>query len=121
MSTKYKPAVAGQVERRVRPHTPGPWSVLPDEPDKAYIRIRSTRLGCRYKVANVCFPAFESAYEYERQESRGNAALIAAAPDLLAALQELRYACTDKAEAMADAAIAKALNVRPNVRANLPP
>ena len=35
--------------------------------------------------------------------------LMAAAPDLLAALQELRYACTDKAEAMADAAIAKAL------------
>lgn len=40
-----------------------------------------------------------------------NARLIAAAPDLLAALQELRYACTDKAEAMADAAIAKALGV----------
>ena len=35
--------------------------------------------------------------------------LMAAAPDLLAALQELRYACTDKAEAMADVAIAKAL------------
>jgi len=28
---------------------------------------------------------------------------------MLAALQELRYACTDKAEAMAAAAIAKAL------------
>jgi hypothetical protein len=36
--------------------------------------------------------------------------LIEAAPDLLAALIELRYACTDKAEAMADAAIAKALD-----------
>lgn len=35
--------------------------------------------------------------------------LMASAPDLLEALQELRYACTDKAEAMADAAIAKAL------------
>ena len=29
--------------------------------------------------------------------------------ELLAALQELRYACTDKAEAMADAAIANAV------------
>lgn len=42
-------------------------------------------------------------------EAHANARLMAAAPDLLAALQELRYACTDKAEAMADAAIAKAL------------
>lgn len=41
--------------------------------------------------------------------AKGDAHLMAAAPDLLAALQELRYACTDKAEAMADAAIAKAL------------
>ena len=40
--------------------------------------------------------------------SEADAALISAAPDLLAALQELRYACTDKAEAMAAAAIAKA-------------
>ena len=39
------------------------------------------------------------------------------AKDLLAALQELRYACTDKAETMADAAIAKALNMPPNVGA----
>jgi hypothetical protein len=34
---------------------------------------------------------------------------MSVASDLLEALQELRYACTDKAEAMADAAIAKAL------------
>jgi len=41
--------------------------------------------------------------------AKGDAHLMAAAPDMLAALQELRYACTDKAEAMAAAAIAKAL------------
>lgn len=41
--------------------------------------------------------------------SRDDARLISAAPDLLAALQELRYACTDKAEVMADAAVYKAI------------
>ena len=40
--------------------------------------------------------------------------LAGLAPDLLAALQELRYASTSKAEAMADAAIAKALDMPPN-------
>ncbi|MBK8745554.1 hypothetical protein [Propionivibrio sp.] len=48
--------------------------------------------------------------------AKGDAHLMAAAPDLLAALQELRYACTDKAEAMADAAIAKALGHNVEVR-----
>jgi hypothetical protein len=37
-----------------------------------------------------------------------NGRLIAAAPDLLEALIELRYASTEKAERMADDAIAKA-------------
>lgn len=44
-----------------------------------------------------------------RQASIDDARLIAAAPELLAALRELRYGCTDKAESMADAAISKAL------------
>ena len=40
--------------------------------------------------------------------SLANLNLMLAAPELLEALQELRYAATDKAEQMADAAIAKA-------------
>jgi hypothetical protein len=70
-------------------HTPGPWSVLPEECDKPYIRIRGTRLGGRYKIANVVTPVYEGASSQEAEETRANARLIAAAPDLLKTLEEL--------------------------------
>ena len=66
-------------------HTPGPWASLPDECDKPYIRIRGTQLGSRYKIANVLTPVYEGAHEREAKETRANARLIAAAPDLLEA------------------------------------
>ena len=47
--------------------------------------------------------------EETQQRRMHEARIMAAGPELLAALQELRYACTDKAEAMADAAIARAV------------
>ena len=68
-------------------HTQGQWSVLPEECDKPYIRIRGTRLGGRYKIANVVTPIFDGVSPKEAEETRANARLIAAAPDLLAALQ----------------------------------
>lgn len=67
-------------------HTPGPWVLLPEEVDKSYIRVRGTIPGSRYKIANVVTPTYDGAYEWEAQETRANAHLIAAAPELLEAL-----------------------------------
>lgn len=70
-------------------HTPGPWVVLPEESGRGYIRVRGGRLGARYKIANVCAPIYDGSELAQREdsESRANARLIAAAPDLLSALQ----------------------------------
>ena len=70
-------------------HTRGPWAALPEEHDKPYLRVRGTRLGERYKVANVLGAGYEGALPCEAYETRANAALITAAPELLAALQVL--------------------------------
>lgn len=67
--------------------TKGPWQVLPEEADKDYIRIRGTVWGGRYKVANVPTPVYEGVPQRELEETQANAALIAAAPELLAALE----------------------------------
>lgn len=67
-------------------HTEGPWQSMPEEVDKPYIRIRGTRLGCRYKIANVLSCG---EHELSADEVRANARLIAAAPDLLSALSKL--------------------------------
>ena len=70
-------------------HTPGPWQVLPEEVDRPYIRVRGTELGGRYKVANVPTPAYDGVDAREARETRANARLIAAAPELLEALREI--------------------------------
>lgn len=74
-------------------HTPGPWTLLPEEADKDYLRIRGTRLGGRYKVANVHHIRFEGVHAVVRErddaETLANASLIAAAPELLVALQTI--------------------------------
>lgn len=67
-------------------HTRGPWETLPEEAGKAYIRVRGTRLGATYKIANVLVHTYPGALDYELHEARANARLIAAAPDLLEAL-----------------------------------
>ena len=71
-------------------HTPGPWKMLPEECDKPYIRIRGDRLGGRYKVANVITPVYKGVGSREAEETRANASLIAAAPELLDVLQRIR-------------------------------
>ena len=70
-------------------HTPGPWETKPEECDKPYIRIRGTRLGSRYKVANAITPVYDGVGAREAEETRANARLIAAAPELLEALQAI--------------------------------
>lgn len=66
--------------------TPGPWEIKPEEVDRPYIRIRGTRLGRRFKVANVLSPDYDGVHHREADETRANARLIAAAPELLEAL-----------------------------------
>lgn len=66
--------------------TPGPWEIKPEEVDRPYIRIRGTRLGGRFKVANVLSPDYDGVHHREADETRANARLIAAAPELLEAL-----------------------------------
>jgi len=68
-------------------HTHGPWVALPEECDKPYIRIRGTLLGGRYKIANVLTPIYEGVHEREAKETRANARIIEAAPELLEALK----------------------------------
>ena len=70
-------------------HSPGPWRVLPAEPDKPYLRIRGAQPGARYKIANVlpCFDG-EAAYPHEVKETQDNARLIKAAPLMLQMLRE---------------------------------
>ena len=70
-------------------HSKGPWKILPEEVDKPYIRVRGDRLGGRFKIANVLTPVYADVHEREAQETRANAILIAAAPDLLEVLSEL--------------------------------
>lgn len=69
--------------------TKAPWTVLPEEVDRNYIRIRGTRLGERYKIANIITPVYENVHSRESEETRANATLIATAPELLEALEAL--------------------------------
>lgn len=73
----------------MKKHTEGPWQVMPEEVDKSYIRVRGTRFGGRYKIADVPTPIFLGVNSGEAEETRANARLIAAAPELLCALENL--------------------------------
>lgn len=66
-------------------HTQGPWRVLPDE-GEPYLRIRGTRPGTKFKIANVMNGKFDKIHPQEDEENKANARLIAAAPELYDAL-----------------------------------
>ena len=90
-------------------YSKGPWEIKPEEVDKPYIRIRGTQWGGRFKVANVLSPDYDGVHHREADETRANARLIAAAPELLEALRDLQArACIYVNTSKAEAAIAKA-------------
>ncbi len=66
--------------------TKGPWVVKPEEVDRDYIRVRGDMPGGRFKVANVLTPVYDGVSDREAKETRANAALISAAPDLYSAV-----------------------------------
>ena len=81
--------------------TPGPWCVGTPPPNGQ--QTIGTEMGLMVAVATTGVGMAE--------ETKANAHLIAAAPDLYEALEELMYARTDKAERMAEAALRKAKGV----------
>lgn len=70
--------------------TKGEWQALPEECDKPCIRIRGTVPGGRYKICNVLTPVYYGVHEREAIETRANAALIAAAPEMYEMLDSIR-------------------------------
>lgn len=70
-------------------YSKGPWEIKPEEVDKPYIRIRGTRLGGRFKIANVLLPIYEDVHPREADETRHNARLIAASPEMFELLLDI--------------------------------
>jgi hypothetical protein len=65
------------------PHTPGPWEVC-----RGLSKTHATPI--RWKGENVAWVCgLDSAHEFTHEQTAANAALIASAPDLLAALQTI--------------------------------
>lgn len=73
--------------------TPGPWEVKPKEKNVPYLRIRGKSLGRRYKIANVLSVTAEESDE--DRETKANAHLIAAAPEMFQTLEDVLDALTD--------------------------
>ena len=70
----------------MKTHTPGPWKILPEEVGRDYIRVRGTVYGTRFKIANVLHPG--STHPDDDSQTRANARLIAASPELLQELEK---------------------------------
>ena len=66
-------------------HTPGPWKLTGLSRRGFYVKVRGTRLGAKFEVANCPFVPDSL---IDKIEAEANARLIADAPDLLAALQQ---------------------------------
>lgn len=74
-----------------RKHTRGPWQVtgIDKKSDtEAYVKVRGTIIGAKFKIADIPFLTVEGA-SFEEEEAQANARLIAAAPELLEALEAI--------------------------------
>lgn len=95
--------------------TKGPWTLLPAEEGKDYMRLRGTAPGHKYKIANIHDANYPNPVSRDVTEAQANAELIAAlrneAPALLDEVEALRTKLSE-AEHMRDrhANAAKALN-----------
>lgn len=70
-------------------HTPGPWHVFDNRTDKSFDRYDVARIGVGSKLDSDVANCYGFASERTDEEVLANARLIAAAPDMLAALQEI--------------------------------
>lgn len=96
-------------------HTPGPWSLNK--------RFKSPVVALDLKDGGALLPIVDAVHGFDNAQAKANARLIAAAPELLEALQELRanigaasLSQNEKGKqvrALADAAIAKATGEQP--------
>jgi hypothetical protein len=66
-------------------HTPGPWEVSNDHTPQPWVIRQAGRFGALFEVKQIGFLKKESALECQH----ANARLIAAAPELLAACEDL--------------------------------
>ena len=78
-------AVAGPVEREVRPHTCGPWKVRAAQYANDFGIVDSTG----FNVLAECFSDIRWEGEHAVREAAANACLIAAAPELLVVLRKI--------------------------------
>ena len=77
-------------QRMEMSHSPGPWkSETWDYSEADPPRQDLVIVNGKYRIAQVCCDFDENPYEVAKQKAQNNAHLIAAAPDLLEALQYL--------------------------------
>lgn len=83
-----------------REYTLGPWKVKHSESKTAF-NIIGTHLGSKYKIARCSYFKIDNELinKIEKAETEANAHLIAAAPDLLAALENLQYCVLNRHDA----------------------
>lgn len=84
------------LEAAAKAATPGPWRLLPAEDGVPYLRIRGTRIGARYKIANV----LGEAAMYFSEECAANGRYIALANpttvlSLIERVRELEERCDE--------------------------
>lgn len=100
MSEKY---LAVAETKNAQAHTSGPWRVVPQDLYKPYIGVRGTRLGLRFKIANVLSPNYDGALPCEAEETAANARLIAASPTMYEFVKSCAAVGNEKAKEIMEA------------------